>query len=270
MTGPAWEPFAAFLGFVTLVLVGLARLSASMLSGPAAVDDAEAGTAADTGTGDDPRTGDVNAAESGANPAVLGPTSPGALLANVALSQGLLGVLLVFVAWFYRVPASTFGLGGAVPTVEAVALGVGLGLALSVVNELLARVAERAGVGYSETARELLAPDGTLGWVVLLGVALPVVAGFEELLFRGALVGALSVGFGVSPWLLAILSSAVFGFAHGVQGPVGMLVTGLLGVALAAAFVLTGSLVVVVVAHYLVNALEFVVHEGGGVEWPSQ
>jgi uncharacterized membrane protein len=36
---------------------------------------------------------------------------------------------------------------------------------------------------------------------------------------------------------------------------------------LAVTFVLTGSLLVVVVAHYLVNALEFVVHEGLGFEW---
>jgi membrane protease YdiL (CAAX protease family) len=39
-------------------------------------------------------------------------------------------------------------------------------------------------------------------------------------------------------------------------------VTGLLGFALAVTFVLTGSLLAVIVAHYLVNALEFIVHEG--------
>ncbi|MCH7661371.1 MAG: CPBP family intramembrane metalloprotease domain-containing protein, partial [Euryarchaeota archaeon] len=41
----------------------------------------------------------------------------------------------------------------------------------------------------------------------------------------------------------------------------------MLGFVLAAAFILTESLLVVVVAHYLVNALEFVVHEGFGIEW---
>jgi hypothetical protein len=41
---------------------------------------------------------------------------------------------------------------------------------------------------------------------------------------------------------------------------------GALGFVLAAAFVRTGGLLVVV-AHYLVNALEFVVHEGLGLEW---
>jgi membrane protease YdiL (CAAX protease family) len=47
---------------------------------------------------------------------------------------------------------------------------------------------------------------------------------------------------------------------------VGVVVTGVLGFVLAAAFVLTGSLLAVVVAHYLVNALEFVVHEGLGAD----
>jgi membrane protease YdiL (CAAX protease family) len=102
--------------------------------------------------------------------------------------------------------------------------------------------------------------------VVLLGGVLPVVAGFEELLFRGVLVGALSVGFDVSPWLLAVASSVVFGLGHGAQGRLGVLVTTSLGLVLAAAFVLSGSLLLVVVAHYLVNALEFVVHEGFDVE----
>nr|WP_245545383.1 CPBP family intramembrane glutamic endopeptidase [Halomicrobium katesii] len=65
---------------------------------------------------------------------------------------------------------------------------------------------------------------------------------------------ALAAGFSLSPWLLAVVSSVVFGAAHGAQGRVGMLVTGGLGLALAAGFVLTDSLLVVVVAHYLVNA----------------
>jgi membrane protease YdiL (CAAX protease family) len=47
-------------------------------------------------------------------------------------------------------------------------------------------------------------------------------------------------------------------------------VTGVLGFALAAVFVTTGSLVAVIVAHYLVNALEFVVHEGFGVDWNGE
>jgi membrane protease YdiL (CAAX protease family) len=98
-------------------------------------------------------------------------------------------------------------------------------------------------------------------------VVLPLIAVFEEFLFRGVLVGAFAVGFGVSPWLLAVLSSIAFALGHGAQGTTGVAVTGALGFVLAAAFVVTGSLLVVVVAHYLVNALEFLVHEWAAVDW---
>ena len=95
---------------------------------------------------------------------------------------------------------------------------------------------------------------------------LPVIAAFEELLFRAALVGGFAAGFGVSPWPLAVLSSAAFAAGHGAQGRLGVAVTGLLGFVLAAAFVLTESLLVVVVAHYVVNAVEFGLAEGLGRE----
>ena len=188
----------------------------------------------------------------------------GLLLANVLVSQGLFAGFLLFGAWFTDVPASAFGVtGDPLSTgLPAVGVGVGVGLVLYLLNELGAGVGDRLGVTADESLRELLAPDTRLGWVVLLVVVLPVVAGFEEFLFRGALIGVVAVGFDVSPWLLAALSSVAFALGHGAQGPSGILVTGLLGFALAVTFVLTGSLLAVIVAHYLVNALEFVVHEG--------
>ncbi|PSQ23595.1 CPBP family intramembrane metalloprotease domain-containing protein, partial [Halobacteriales archaeon QS_9_67_15] len=80
--------------------------------------------------------------------------------------------------------------------------------------------------------------------------------------------GAPGAAFGVSPWALAVVSSVAFALGHGAQGRVGVAVTGALGLALAAGFILTDSLLVVVVAHYLVNALEFLVHEGLGLPDP--
>jgi membrane protease YdiL (CAAX protease family) len=62
------------------------------------------------------------------------------------------------------------------------------------------------------------------------------------------------------------LAAAAFGLGHGAQGRVGIAVTGALGVALGALFVLTNSLLAVVVAHYVVNALELTVHEGLGID----
>jgi membrane protease YdiL (CAAX protease family) len=194
--------------------------------------------------------------------------STGALLANVAFSQGLFGVAIVGAAWLAEVPPVALGVNPGDPWsvgLPAVALGAGVGVALYVANELSAKVADVTGVDYSEGLREALAPDSLGGWAVLLGVVLPVIAGFEELLFRAALVGAFATGFGISPWALAAFSTVAFAIGHGAQGPGGVAVTGLLGFALAAAFILSGSLLVVVVAHYLVNALEFVVHEGLGL-----
>ncbi|MDZ5811753.1 CPBP family intramembrane glutamic endopeptidase [Halorubrum sp. AD140] len=104
-------------------------------------------------------------------------------------------------------------------------------------------------------------PAPPASWVLLLGVALPTVAVFEEALFRGALVGALAAGFAVDPWLLAVGSSVAFGLGHGAQGRLGIVAAGALGLALAGLFVATGSLLAPVVAHYVVNAVEFTVHE---------
>lgn len=189
---------------------------------------------------------------------------PVVLLANVALSQGLFAVLLLGAAWITRVPAVAFGVSAGTTDIAALALGVGAGLALFLVNQAGASVARSLGVGPGERLRGLLAPRSARGWALLLFGVLPMVAGFEELLFRGALIGVMEAGFGVSPWILAVLSSFAFALGHGAQGLAGVAVTGLLGFALAALFVQTGSLLTVVVAHYLVNALEFLVHEGVG------
>jgi membrane protease YdiL (CAAX protease family) len=192
----------------------------------------------------------------------------GVLLANVAVSHGLLGVLLLGGVWLTDVPASALGVAPDPPStgLPAVAVGVAVGVAIALANTLAAGLAEAFDTDPSERLRELLAPETLRGWVLLLVVVLPVVAGFEELLFRAALVGGFAAGFGVSPWLLAVLSSVAFAAGHGAQGTLGIVVTALLGLALAVAFVLTDSLLVVVVAHYVVNAAEFVVAEGLGWE----
>ena len=183
------------------------------------------------------------------------------LLANVAASQGLALVGLATVMWWTGVPAVAVGLA-ADPAGVVLGWGVAAGVLLYVGNEIAAGLGTRVGATAPERLREAMAPADARGWVLLLGVVLPIIAVFEELLFRGALIGAMAFGFGIDPWLLAVGSSVAFGLGHGAQGQIGIVVTGVLGFALAAVFVVTGSLLVVVVAHYVVNALEFVVHEG--------
>jgi membrane protease YdiL (CAAX protease family) len=234
------------------------------------------------GAGTDDAVGDVNWADGTAedrlpagsadrvSPDPAAQLSPGALLANVALTQGLFGVVLVGGAVYFGVPGDALGLAATEistgPT--ALAVGVGLGVVLWVGNELATGVADAAGAGYDEGLREVLAPASAGGWALLLGVTLPVIAVVEESIFRAAAVGATTTAFSTSPWALAIVSSVAFALGHGAQGRVGVAVTGGLGFALAAGFVLTNSLLVVVVAHYLVNALEFVVHEWLGAPDP--
>jgi membrane protease YdiL (CAAX protease family) len=189
------------------------------------------------------------------------------LLANVALSQGLFALVLIAAAWYTQIPSAALGIGTGVTGSEAVGIGLGLGFVLYLASGIGQAVATRLGFDHDEQLREMLAPDSPTGWAVLMGVVLPIIAVFEEFLFRAALIGAVAAGYGVSPWLLAVVSSVLFALGHGAQGRTGIVVTGLLGFVLAGAFIVTESLVVVVIAHYVVNALEFAVHEGLGFEW---
>ncbi|WP_440007310.1 lysostaphin resistance A-like protein [Halomicrococcus sp. SG-WS-1] len=277
MPAPQWKSFAGVTLLVLAMLVALARASQSSLSAPELRDGdspggtgapaREAGTVAgepptsDDEAGDDRPTGngETGREATGDRDATARETlTPELLLVNVAVSQGLFGAVLVAAAWIGSVPPGALGVGTV--TLRTLALGVAIGVALFAANELGQHVADALGIDYAEGMRELLTPDSARGWFVLLFLVLPIIAGFEELLFRGALIGAFAAGFGVSPWLLAAGSTVAFALGHGAQGPGGILVTGLLGGALAAVFVLTESLPVVVVAHYLVNALEFTVH----------
>lgn len=237
---PDWHLFAGLAVAVSVAFVALARLSARAVR-----------TALEAHR--DP--------EAPPPPAVAALQSDRLVVANVAASHGLLLVLIAGGAWYARVPAAALGV--AAPTPRTLAAGGGLGLALAAGNEISARLAERAGLPRDERLRGLLAPGSAAGWAGLLLVVLPLVATAEELLFRGALIGGLAAGFDLPVWGLAVGSSAAFGLGHVMQGRAGVAVTAGLGLVLAAGFVLTGSLAVVVIAHYVVNAAEFLVHE-----WP--
>ncbi len=248
-----WAVFAGVTALVLTLLLALARASQLAMSGGADESDDESRSPEDS------IEREANTPQS---------FSTGLLLANVALSQGVFLLLLVGAAWYARIPL--VALGVTIPPengLSVLAIGVALGIGLALVNELGSLGANAAGIETPDELRAALAPDSTAGWFVLLCVVLPTIAIFEEFLFRAALIGALSAGFTISPWLLALFSSVAFALGHGAQGTVGMVATGGLGFVLASAFIVTGSLLVVVLAHYLVNALEFVVHEGFGIDF---
>jgi membrane protease YdiL (CAAX protease family) len=249
-----WTAFAGFVGVVLAGLLFLARASADVL------------TASEPPA---PETPTVTEYPDSLGDRVVGDTRPAShtrfstatLLVNVVVSQGLFASLLLVGMWVASIPPAALGVTADSVAPVPIGVGVGLGVALHAVNTLGSRLSHRFGFGDATALREAMAPESAAGWAVLLLVVLPLVAGFEELLFRGVLIGAFATGFGLSPWVLAGLSSVAFALGHGAQGRAGVVVTGALGFVLAAAFVLTGSLVTVVVAHYLVNALEFVVNE---------
>ena len=198
------------------------------------------------------------------------PVTARGLVVNVTVTQALFLALLVGAILAANVPPTALGVEGSLDAVgPAVVGGIAIGLGFYVASEVVGALVVRAGFGHDEWLRESLAPATIHGWVILLVVVLPLIAVFEELLFRAVLIGALATGFAISEWLLVVGSTVVFAVGHGIQGSAGILVTGLIGFGLAVAFVVSGSLLLVVVAHYVLNCCEFVIHEGLDVEWQS-
>jgi membrane protease YdiL (CAAX protease family) len=76
----------------------------------------------------------------------------------------------------------------------------------------------------------------------------------EELLFRSLLVGGLSTT--VPMPILVIGFAAIFGLMHTPQGTLGVFMTGLMGIWLGVLFVWSGSLILPLTAHYVINILQ--------------
>jgi len=257
---PQWAAFVGLTGFLLTALLALARLSQRALSTESQPTDHPQLRAVESRTY--PRFETARAARIRTQRAA--PPSTGALLANVALTQGLFGVLVVGGAFLFAIPATAFGVTPAPLStgLPALALGVAAGVGFWTGSELASLAGDGLGLSFDESLRSQLAPDSQVGWVVLLAGVLPTIAVVEELLFRAAAIGVPVAGLGAPAWLMVLVSSGAFALGHGAQGRVGMAVTGALGMALGALFVLTESLLAVVVAHYLINAIELTVHEG--------
>lgn len=259
---PGWAPFLGFVTVLTLGVLFVARRSTAMLEKPA-----PAPSSLGEPTPGDPRLGPDPEPQTPARPTARD-LSTRALLANVAATQAIVAGIVAGAILFFEIPQSALGLGDGrwVWGLGALAIGLGLGIGLWLASEATGRLADAAGFAYDENLRELLAPDSATGWLALVLVVLPIIAVGEELLFRAALIGVPAAAVDVSPWVFVLVSSGLFALGHGAQGRVGIVATGGLGLVLGGVFVLTESLVVVVLAHYVVNALEFGVHEGLGVD----
>jgi uncharacterized protein len=92
-------------------------------------------------------------------------------------------------------------------------------------------------------------------WIDLtLGLAL--VALCEELVFRGYL-HAIFRQMAMPPVVIIVMSSTAFGLAHWCLGLPAVLITGLIGAVLMTAYMRTGSLYAMVLAHFLINFIDF-------------
>lgn len=91
-------------------------------------------------------------------------------------------------------------------------------------------------------------------WLVLL-VMVPVVL-VEELLFRSLLIGGFALLLPLP--LLLIGWSVLFGLLHAPQGIWGMLGAGLGGLLLGTLFVVQGSILLPIVAHYVTNCVQVI------------
>lgn len=108
---------------------------------------------------------------------------------------------------------------------------------------------------YSSVVIQAITPKDARELLLVLLAMAPVVL-LEELLFRSLLIG----GFVhlVSLPLLVIGWSVIFGLLHAPQGLWGMVGAGMGGLLLSLLFVMQGSLLLPLVAHYVTNALQVI------------
>lgn len=176
---------------------------------------------------------------------------------TIALQWALVAALLGLWAWRGR-PWELLGISGA----EGRFLWLGLALAAVVVVVLLAQVVQLRG--RPEAREEVESQLGDVGDILprtpgeMRGfAAVSLTAGIcEELLFRGFLIAWLVSLSGLGEWPAMLLIAVAFGVAHFYQGAAGVLKTGLAGAFLGALYLLTGSLLVPVVVHALIDLLQ--------------
>jgi membrane protease YdiL (CAAX protease family) len=172
-----------------------------------------------------------------------------------AASQWILCALLALYWARMRRPWSGPIAGlGVMPAITPGAIGIVIGLAI-VVTLMITRWRSNEAATI-ERARQRLAfaepmLPHTRGELVLFRF-LSVTAGIcEELLFRGFLIWYLGRYTGVIQ--AALLSSLAFGVGHAYQGPRGILVTAMIGAFLSGVYLLSGSLILPMIIHGLMD-----------------
>jgi len=171
-------------------------------------------------------------------------------------AMALLWGLTAAVVAIWVASGRDFRVLGLVPVLSGGLLGTGLGLVVVVVYVLRERhrlLADREGLDLVRRRLhhiEAMMPR-TPGDMRAF-VALSITAGVcEEILYRGYLIWYFQHWLGVLP--AAGLAAVLFGIGHAYQGPRGMALTGVVGAFLAAVYLLSGSLLVPVLLHALMD-----------------
>jgi CAAX protease family protein len=170
----------------------------------------------------------------------------------ILLFQWGLAVILLVYWWLARRSWDDLGL---VPRINGGAIGVAVGIAI-VIGIVLAQRRSKPDEATWERLRqrmrkiERLLPRtrAELRWFELVSITAGVC---EELLYRGFMIWYLSHWFSIVP--SAFLAAAIFGVAHLYQGVGGILRTGALGGFLASIYLLTRSLYLPMVLHFMAD-----------------
>jgi len=136
-----------------------------------------------------------------------------------------------------------------------------IGIALAAIVFIAMYLSEKAG--FRRDLSKFKDVQGNLE-IAVLGVFYALIgAGFyEEFMFRGFLMQGLAMLFGASrgAWIAAcVVQGALFGIAHTYQNPLGIVVTGTLGVLMGLLVLVSGrNLWPVIIGHGLFDASRFV------------
>jgi membrane protease YdiL (CAAX protease family) len=142
--------------------------------------------------------------------------------------------------------------------------GILWGLVLAAIYILTTRwvMAKSGDRYYAPTVVRVIVPRSPMQ-LLAVALAMVTVVALEELLFRSLLLGSLTP---LAPsWFLLAAGGVIFGLMHSPQGWWGMVAIAVGGVALGLMFLWTQSLLMPIVAHYVVNMAQIVYAYGRGL-----
>lgn len=147
---------------------------------------------------------------------------------------------------------------------RTILLGIGVLLAMLVMNIALQIIASNlpgAEVQPIDQSRFNLLNGNLALFLLFVGAAWTTIAFGEEMFYRAFLItqlGNVLSGSKLGSALVLLVSSMIFGLAHWVEGPLGVINTFAMGLILGTAYLLSGrNLWITIIAHGLANSIRF-------------